>query len=775
MAENESIGAVSVTLTGDLGPLGAALTSAQQAAGVAGHGVATAFTEGAAGVDQMSIAFARLGEIIQQESAAQSLAMQRNIAQLASLSSGHRRLGDDAGHSVTQIQAVSGALRTFEGTGGIRAAERFLTTIPGLASALQLAFPVVGAIALGEQLGRVLGKSEELKQAEDELAKSTEAADSAFDHMAHTLDKLTVQHVIQEFGEVAGKRADVVLLQQQAQRLRTQIQDETDKINQIAYAGAESLKRFIPFHSPEADIDKIKAQGQNIANLKSQLQEVEGQISAASETAGRATAAMGGAIGATQAAGRMAAIERETSATKASIETRIELGHEARQAAIQDIDDEGQRRMAEAQEAIRVAHDKETAITAAIRAELPNRIKAIEDEAAAQGAGKSKEEQARISAEAANKVAAAKGEAQAAITSLHDETLKATAAFEVAGAEVARQMREADASFTEALNKMLLQRAETAKKAPPEMVASAYNEAAETRAAEILAKGSGQAQALAIQQQKIALEQQYATTVFKTRAGEIAYQQQLAALTQQEMQLKIQGLAQDLRDAEAVAASTKGIPEYEAALVRVANLKVQIANAAQQDANAIAQAKAAAALQTPQAQFQQQLGQAFQQLPGQVGGDIGQSIAQALVGHHPGKSIGQEMAKELTETLKSTLGSIIKQGISGLFSFGLGLLGFAEGTDSAPGGMAWVGERGPELVNLPKGSQVIPNHAIKRYADGTPGWRTSYHSTAFQSATTVMNFHAHGVNNPDTFIDHVMRRLPDRLKSRYSGFSPLSA
>lgn len=37
---------------------------------------------------------------------------------------------------------------------------------------------------------------------------------------------------------------------------------------------------------------------------------------------------------------------------------------------------------------------------------------------------------------------------------------------------------------------------------------------------------------------------------------------------------------------------------------------------------------------------------------------------------------------------------------------------FATGTNFAPGGMAWVGERGPELVNLPRGSQVIPNHEL---------------------------------------------------------------
>jgi len=40
------------------------------------------------------------------------------------------------------------------------------------------------------------------------------------------------------------------------------------------------------------------------------------------------------------------------------------------------------------------------------------------------------------------------------------------------------------------------------------------------------------------------------------------------------------------------------------------------------------------------------------------------------------------------------------------------ITGFAGGTNYAPGGLALVGERGPELVNLPRGSQVIPNNRI---------------------------------------------------------------
>lgn len=38
---------------------------------------------------------------------------------------------------------------------------------------------------------------------------------------------------------------------------------------------------------------------------------------------------------------------------------------------------------------------------------------------------------------------------------------------------------------------------------------------------------------------------------------------------------------------------------------------------------------------------------------------------------------------------------------------------FASGTNYAPGGMALVGEQGPEMVRLPQGSQVIPNHYAK--------------------------------------------------------------
>lgn len=45
--------------------------------------------------------------------------------------------------------------------------------------------------------------------------------------------------------------------------------------------------------------------------------------------------------------------------------------------------------------------------------------------------------------------------------------------------------------------------------------------------------------------------------------------------------------------------------------------------------------------------------------------------------------------------------------------------GFANGTNFAPGGDALVGERGPEVIRLPKGSQVTPNHNLKGLSGDT--------------------------------------------------------
>lgn len=49
------------------------------------------------------------------------------------------------------------------------------------------------------------------------------------------------------------------------------------------------------------------------------------------------------------------------------------------------------------------------------------------------------------------------------------------------------------------------------------------------------------------------------------------------------------------------------------------------------------------------------------------------------------------------------------------------LPGFAAGTLRAPGGLSWVGEEGPELMNVPRGAQVFPAHVSRALmAGGAP-------------------------------------------------------
>jgi tape measure domain-containing protein len=65
---------------------------------------------------------------------------------------------------------------------------------------------------------------------------------------------------------------------------------------------------------------------------------------------------------------------------------------------------------------------------------------------------------------------------------------------------------------------------------------------------------------------------------------------------------------------------------------------------------------------------------------------------------------------------------------------------FAVGTDFAPGGMALVGEQGPELVNLPRGSQVFTNGETRDMMRGAKGLSVvvnNYSPQAIDPATSA--------------------------------------
>ncbi|MHC1949871.1 hypothetical protein IF803_36740 [Bradyrhizobium sp. UFLA06-06] len=63
-------------------------------------------------------------------------------------------------------------------------------------------------------------------------------------------------------------------------------------------------------------------------------------------------------------------------------------------------------------------------------------------------------------------------------------------------------------------------------------------------------------------------------------------------------------------------------------------------------------------------------------------------------------------------------GSKASNATDGIGGFGPTVPAFATGTDFAPGGMSLVGENGPELLNLPRGAQVIPNDVLRNGGAG---------------------------------------------------------
>jgi phage-related protein len=77
---------------------------------------------------------------------------------------------------------------------------------------------------------------------------------------------------------------------------------------------------------------------------------------------------------------------------------------------------------------------------------------------------------------------------------------------------------------------------------------------------------------------------------------------------------------------------------------------------------------------------------------------------------------GANFRTALSGILGGAADRLLDRGVSSLLG---GIPGFASGTSFAPGGLALVGERGAELVNLPRGSQVIPNDQLRGLASGS--------------------------------------------------------
>ena len=128
----------------------------------------------------------------------------------------------------------------------------------------------------------------------------------------------------------------------------------------------------------------------------------------------------------------------------------------------------------------------------------------------------------------------------------------------------------------------------------------------------------------------------------------------------------------------------------------------------------------------------------------------------------------------------SSIGHTVEGGVNSLPVVG-GIaksLGFATGTDNYPGGWGIVGEKGPELVNLPQGSQIFNDEQTRNIlghsATGGAASPVSLAGGGGGGGNTLVV----SVNNPQIFktsdIDPLVEAISNRLAQNYlttRGFS----
>lgn len=792
----ESIGGVSVLIGGDYSPLLAQFQAAQGAAAAAGNAVASAFGAGAAGAPQLVDQFGR--------------AVQSTVAPVEELAAAEGALTPAVEtanaaltHQVSQLQATSGALRVLEGSGGIRAAERFLTMIPGVAAGAELLFPVVGAIALGEAISRIVSKSDDLKQGESELRQEVQKTDDAFAKMATTIDGLNVKQIGQEFGPAAAAQARANALASEARDAQKEIIGLQSKIDQLKKsAGGELQQRFNSSTLLPDLPEKTKLQ---IASIEEQIDQhlatVQGKYQEAAAALGES-----GLLGKEQSGQLQAArISNEESANahlatmaRQVAELQISEGHATAQARIDAMHDTGAAAIASAAEELRVAQEKEASITALMASELPKRIALIRQHGAAESAGKSAPDQANIGSLTSGQVADAEADAAQQAFTLHADVVARQGALDEAqatqGRKVAAELATSWRESYDAITKAAKETSDAQAKAT-ELVISTR-----TRVMEIEAKGKGQANAGAIEANKLAAERAYGQEVLHTGAQQVAFARELADYDSKARAAKLAGLQDDLKVAEAATGTLRDE-------TRIATLKQEVASLTQQNNNAdyAAQTKILGLIQ--QQSLARQLGATAQRIPGAIGNaaaagvingkGIGQDIHNAL------KGIGQEMLGSIFTKLVSTI--LVQTGVQAAFNAifpiastaqvvattantaalgfltaavltQMALLGFADGGSPPVGVPSMVGERGPELFIPHQSGVIVPNHALKGYASGAGNWQSAV-SGASSSAFSMgdMHVHLHGNQGGRQVVDHVMRELPKALKARSSKFAAYSS
>jgi hypothetical protein len=144
---------------------------------------------------RQALAFTKKGLLDDAEGSQVAAAALQRLTAARLESAAAAKIETEAGHAayITQQQAASATIRSLEGNAGIRAVERFITTIPGVGAALQSIFPLVGAVAFA---GIIVDIGEKLYETEEKAAHAGEVIGEVFeashDKAAVSIDDLAV-------------------------------------------------------------------------------------------------------------------------------------------------------------------------------------------------------------------------------------------------------------------------------------------------------------------------------------------------------------------------------------------------------------------------------------------------------------------------------------------------------------------------------------------------------------------------------------------------------
>jgi len=153
------------------------------------------------------------------------------------------------GHQVSATIAAGAEMRVLEGAMPIRAAEQFLARVSGLGPIIQAAFPVFGAIALGEVLVhmgeaayKLYERFDEVAQAEKRATEEAKAFDTELKQIKASMQQMQDQQFELLFGKTASLAEKASRATNEELQLRLRIESVLDAIAAKQKEASEAYK-----------------------------------------------------------------------------------------------------------------------------------------------------------------------------------------------------------------------------------------------------------------------------------------------------------------------------------------------------------------------------------------------------------------------------------------------------------------------------------------------------------------------------------------------------